>query len=482
MRIWVFAVLTTALQFSSASFAAIPGTCSYALAATSNGEFRTESDPMRVVRTAAHDGRTMHFTAQAMTEMDKLDHFVRDREIVAEVAGYGLTKRNSKSEAVVVDFIGPRENHVLIVETLFIDSAMTKTKVAVVNSQRLTLEQKGGEIFVTSDKAEVSFSISSFDRPDMAWKSIQPILQKMTSEVLPESLSELEQTLNAKGKLPLNADWDMVVTGGSASPTDRYLGRVANQARAQGATADYTMHYHPQLGLAVSLLKDKPLAARKDYYTQHLTPSVGDLQYMNHYRIKWFEIRLNGTPEDIMSTTKTTSAFYNMAEIKLAARALRSTLSKLTTALNHGATEPVNTYSTEVGSIVAQISKLNVSIKNLVEFVVGKTNLDALREQLKQNNGATAEYILERLSDSRGSNAEISVLLDPKRLAMLEDNNILSMHARLRKLWQKQDDKGKIVGEAFMKYDLWNLPNETDPRKLIVAADFMKQLLSQLEH
>ena len=74
-----------------------------------------------------------------------------------------------------------------------------------------------------------------FDQKGKAWNFIQDILQRLTTVQLPSDKNQVRNQLMKDGRIGLDVDWDGIVAGQNAIPTDTYLKRV--YARASGLRA-----------------------------------------------------------------------------------------------------------------------------------------------------------------------------------------------------------------------------------------------------
>jgi hypothetical protein len=270
-------------------------------------------------RKITHSGKTLYISPKALGEMEKLDRFVAELDSLAEIFGFGLTHPLNQETTVVTDFVRPREGKVAVIgKEVFIIQQQGQLFKALNHSESLRLALKENRLFLLSNNEPYSFQID-----EDHWSWLRADLQQLTDQELPSDWNQLKTRLEVEGGIPLETDWDLVVSGLHVDIQEAYLNRVIEEAQRQKAQVHFTMHHHPHLGPVGRLLRDSEAIKRHSYYGALLAPSLGDIATHLAMGVDWFEIRALGTEDDVHSRTKTTFVVYGTSELKQAMHELQ---------------------------------------------------------------------------------------------------------------------------------------------------------------
>jgi len=409
-------------------------------------------------------GRTLYISPKALTEMKRLDEFASQRDYVAEIAGFGLTRQLDEKAVLVVDFVAPREGRVFVIKALFLDQFVPGFLHALTRTQRLSLTLRDGEIALVSDDETYSMVLGDF-----GWRSIQKYMEGLSSKAFPEDPEAVKTTIKEEGDVALDTDWDSVVAGGTATLTDRYLQRVQEEAQKQRASANYTMHHHPHLGLAVLALSDKSLSERQRYYRELLKFSDGDLGFMREAKVDWFEIRALGTPEDLTSDTETTNELYSLEEVNRLAEPLKAAVAELIELPEEESGNPER-FSAIVQRLLPPFEQMAVegyNARTLLKYVFGQKTVSQYKEQLRlpKDIKSLKDVVLEAVFAADTPLERISALR-PTLLRTHAELNTLATFQRVMALYAQDTETSQSISDYISRNRLWDLPIETNVETL----------------
>jgi hypothetical protein len=425
------------------------------------------------------NGKVLLVSPKALEEMKKLDEFARDRDLVAEIAGYGLTRPFALDDtsSILVDFIAPDNKKIFVIDGLFINQFLTAFSAALGNSKTLSLLLKDDQIELVSDNPEVSFSLQDLGGEKIGWSALYQYIERLTDRKLPTDVDELKELLRAQGQIKLNTDWECVVSGGSVWVTHVYHSRVHSEAKRQDALPNYTMHHHPQLMLSVMGLEGESQSDKEHYYDTLLRFSTGDLIHMKMHEVDWFEIRALGNAQNLSERGQTTSAFYSMSLVDEIASPLAEEISKLMDikeATPQGLTEAIE----RIQPILDKLKKANFDHKTILKYKLGQKRFDEIHEQVfyPKNMTSVKDLVLAAIFSSDNP-IESLKKVTPKVLGLHFQLKTHSLYQRARLLLERQDIL-REVHRYFDQHNLWWLSVETDENEIISRTAALEQLIS----
>ena len=267
-------------------------------------ETRTEDGTATVEYSELPDGTKISASPHVIQKVKQMDSLIRDREIVAEIGAVGITKETAGGVAIV-DLVLP--DRIFDMERFMPESREAKL-AALIGSEGLRLDLDGDSIALKNSEGD------SLLLDEYGWNIVKDHFQKLTKidKNTLSSYSTLREYLRERGSVTLDPDWDIVITGVSGWFTDTYWKKVNKRAGDLNAGADFLPHHHPQLGLAVAVIQDKPYADREEYYQTMLELSEGDKKFAKQNNIRWMEVRVFGTTDKLGDSSKVTNKVYDM--------------------------------------------------------------------------------------------------------------------------------------------------------------------------
>ncbi|MDB4349339.1 ARMT1-like domain-containing protein [Omnitrophica bacterium] len=282
------------------------------------------------------DGRVLYISPEAAKKMEELDDFIRATEGKVEISGRGLTKPYDDKTTVLIDFLLPRRDNILIldrpIETgIAYQKYWLKIEMALVDlladSKHLRLTCVANEICIESGSGGSPLNIERMvaDLDDdqkraQAWDAINAFLSglSMSRWQLPRDMAALRSRLKDSGGLSLNTNLDYVATPTGGIETVRYRSRLYAEVERQGAVPHHQMHHHPIT--SVPHLGGIKRAAG---------PSCSDFYFFKETGIEWFEIRVLDAKKEPTPGEYAASGIYNMQEVYALEPAIKETLENI---------------------------------------------------------------------------------------------------------------------------------------------------------
>ena len=422
-------------------------------------------------RRIVKDGKTLFITPQADREMQRLDQLVAERSIAAEFFGFGLTKQ-VEDAAVVIDFVVPEA--VYDFESLFFDQYLSPLRNALAQSKNLKLALREDNVALISDDEKYTFVLKVIGNEAAGWASIRSHIEKLTGKDLPEDVTQLKDLLKTDS-IAVNTNWDMVTSVSGLILTEHFVNRANQRAEELGAAVGFTMHHHPQVSLAVLVMSEKPLDKRRLYFNDLLRPSSDDLTTMKRLGVDWFEIRALGTPEDMASRSKITSAFYSIAEVDRLGQPAKEVIGKLL------APEAQQILPQTMTALVIQflkstanLSDAGYDVQEVIKYLAGKEIV--LRYQRELDDNKNIRSIRDLVLSAIFSKEPLSAVNDltPEVLALHVELKTFDLYQRvLAANLQSPEDR-----QVLLDIDFWHLPREKNVTKIRDNVSRLQQLLT----
>jgi len=432
-------------------------------------------------KTVEQDGQRLIVSARAQREMEKLDNFARDRQIVAEIVGYGLTRDVDDETVEVVDFITPDPNKVYVIaEGLFINALTAKLMPAMVESGSLELQAHGDTVRVVSSNPELSFDIDSINWEVTVGKPIRGLFKNE----LPKDFEQMLDLLKQNGPMRVPNNWEIVTAGRTTWYSGAFIERVQNEAEARDLKMDYSMHYHPVLKEINQHYAEESFQNRLAYYDVLLMPSTGDLVSSHSTKTRWFEIRAVGSPRDIEAKEDTTSRFYDMRLFDLYANQLRGALRQLMS-LNPTTTTPEDYFDLLKPFRDARdvfVSKA-LPFNNLISYILGSDTVESMREELRLDGAIDSlQKLILRTLINRESEARLPTFT-LTFLRNLYDSQFIDLYQRVMQIYKAGGPSAKQIDAYLSKHRLWNsLLTDVGPEEIRMKANQLRQLLQRPEY
>lgn len=413
-------------------------------------------------------------------QMKQLDEFVADRHIVAETFGWGLTVPEGENTERLIEFIAPEPDKVFVVDSLILDQNQRKLMDLLATSTKLTMTVSDQQVALIPDDSDDNDTWLTFQVGEkINWGGIKNNLSTLVGFELPDEHQSLSTEIRNKMdpkvnngstvELSLNTDWELIVSGGSAIITGKFIDRINILSQARNAKINFTMHHHPNMGLAVWALEGKSLQDRQEYYKKLLHFSAPDLQAMSGIGIDFFEIRALGTPENISSQSETTSRTYSFSEILNTSQKFGELVNTIASPHTEADTpEAIYEMTRQLAFEIGKLEGIDYPTGSLVRFYIGGDQFDKLKRELRdsrdrRSNKEVVLYYLVNLEDKH------LPIFSPDLFQTREELNIAEFVNRLTGLY-RQGGETKRKLDAFISdyqlYDLYSVDLLTESQRI----------------
>jgi len=391
-------------------------------------------------REIERDGRVLWISPKAMKERQKIDSFVRNNKTDTEIVGFGLTKTYDDKTTVLVDFLAPRPDKIVMLELPLhltqdypgnfqrLRNIARDLLELLVESEQLSLVCIDNEICIESNKRDSPVSLEEMIAPldikeqrAQAWDLIYKFLDRISDGGLPKDIGALRGFLKGSKGLQLNTDWDVVVAPNFCLPTIVYATRLIFEAKQQKALPNYSMHYHPSESFIV--LKSMKKVVQ---------PSYGDIDHATKARVKWNEIQTLGTDEKPKSKTDITSQVYNMDELHSINPAIRDIIEELE-GLDFGLIpDMLIQYVQNLSMYLEKLSGLNYDVGPVIVFALGEEKYESIYKHLgnARDVNSIKDMILRAITDPVDPDSKLKEI----SLDVLKMHFELNTHAIYQKI------------------------------------------------
>lgn len=436
--------------------------------------------------------KTLSVSPEAKAQMLELDRFVAEREMVAETFGWGLTVDDGSGGEKVVEFVSPDTEKIFVMDSLILDQHQSKLMGLLAGAKNLEMRIDNGDVVIVPDESEDIEEWVRFKggQKGIQWGFAKANLEKLVGFELPDHASDLQSVIEARNQesgisstsLGIQSDWELVLSGGSAIISGRFLDRVNKLAEEKKAKVNFTMHHHPNLGLAQWALEGKSLNDRQDYYRKLLHFSPADLRSMKNTGINFFEIRALGTPANLDSRTETTSRTYNVQEILDDSSRFRELIDQaLTPAAQQETPKDLSELAQQLQNEITQLTNKDYPIKSLIEYYVGSDNYRELHQELRDDRNRRSNkdlmlYHLLEVDDDKPLPNFSQELFEAR-----DETGIVDLVARVGQIYQQGGEERRRLEAAIDQHripDVFWITTSTDTARIREVAEKAKLLVA----
>lgn len=430
--------------------------------------------------------RTLVVSPEVRHEMKALDRFVSEREIVAETFGWGLTRPIDDKTERLIEFVAPEPSKVFVMNSLFLSQDQNRLMQLLAGSSSLSMKvTDDGVALVPNNDEDTETWLRFPNKNGIQWGMSKGNVEELVGFELPDDITSLTAQLNEQRQkqegaedvdgLALRTDWELVLSGGSAIITEHFFERVNQLAKEKEAKINFTMHHHPNLGLAVWALEGKGLRERQEYYQRLLHFSAADLRSMANAGIDFFEIRALGNPQNPGSSNETTNRTYSVQEIVRESSQLGELIRKVIEPQTDDDTpEVIGRLGQQLNAEVVKLVGRDYPIKSLVEYYLGSDEYRQLKRELsdkrdKRSNKDLVLYHLLNTDEDKPLPTFTAELFQAR-----EETGIVTLATKVGELYQQGGDTRAMVERTISDgniSDLFWITTSTDAKRVREVAD-----------
>ncbi len=377
-------------------------------------------------------------------------------------------------------------------DALFLSQEQKKLMDLLSDSESLQLRASNSVISIVPNNDEDTEKWLNLPINDnkIAWGMTKSNIETLVGFQLPDTPQEMidlihsnqsqQQASTLSESLNLKSDWELVLSGGGAIITDKFVERVTKTAEEKKLKINFTMHHHPNLGLSVWALESKSLSERQAYYKKLLQFSSADLRSMVDADIEFFEIRALGTAKDIASKVETTSRIYKTKEISKESKHLGELINQAKLPQDENDTpEKLGELALQIEFEISQLATKDYPIKSLIEYYVGKEEykkgLNDFRDRkIPVSNKALVIYHLLNTDDKPFPK------LTTELFKTRQETDITALISKAGEMYEQGGESKKKIDDAISKdglHDMFWITTSTDSARIKVMADKVRQLL-----
>lgn len=165
---------------------------------------------------------------------------------------------------------------------------------------------------------------------------------------------------------------DLIVVVDKVVDTTVYRERVREEARRQGAAANYFMHFHSLPPKLAGRIQSSSLAERKRYFMMLCQFSFEGLRNAHRRGVRWLEIKMLGAPDDPFSKKKTFCRFYDMQDIdRLAARIKNGVLHLTIFSTKEEESQLMRRLLEELAQLFEELERKAYPSKEMLKYALG---------------------------------------------------------------------------------------------------------------